>query len=453
MNYPDNACVSKQFPYIFADFRFYKVITASYTDGGTRQNEYDYTRPKHFEWQLVSDTTNKYTKMYDKQFSSIRQFISRFPPVTNDSSEVSFLTALCDTLNNFNYITANDLFYNRSELYNMYSGDHLLKRRLVEGMVWKLVQDVLNENKIPYYKASIQDNRYGENTQQYRANYGYENYLMALPINNSFIYFVPRATGVSYYLNELPFYYEGSLAALVYRNYKETEKEAGENYFRMIRTRKGTANENSRTENATVDINTDSLVAHLKIKESLSGQYSTILRHYYLNTYIDSTLPAYYFKKCTDKPGASLVKIKLSSRLTDYPFRHTFNCSEKLTLSSGTSISLRNWFSFVVFSAGIPKAPKQDYYFDFENTDTYNFLLSFSKPTEIENAGELSAQLDNAYYSFSSGLEKQSDRSYLLKVELKIKVRKLPKEDAGELLKLTRALEEMNSFNLKLKQG
>jgi len=449
MNYPENAMVSNQFPYVFIDFRFYKIISGSYPDGSNRLIEYELIRPRNFEWMIIMDTTNYYTKIYDKQFASIRQFISKLPPITNDSSKTNFVKAFCDTLNSFTYINSNNLFYNRSDIYNLYSGDHLLKRRLVEHLVWKVTIDILNENKIQYYRANIQDNRYGEHNMKYRCNYGYENYLVALPANNSFVYFVPRRNGVPYYMNELPYYYEGSIAALNGRNFQKNDKNQQSNYFKLIKTHKGTSNENSRIENTSVRINTDSSIAYLNIKESLSGQFSTILRHYYFNTYIDSTMPTMYFKKCTDKPKAEDVKIKLSSKITEYPFRHNFICSEKIKMESKNQLSMQNWFSFII-PDNITVAPNHDYYFDFENTDAYNFLLNFSKPTEIENLLEFTKNLDNETFSLNSGITKQSERSYLVKVEVKVKTRKLTKTNADSLLGLAKALGELNNFSLKL---
>lgn len=450
INYPQNAMVSKQFPYVFADFRFYTIVSGSYPDGGRRHIEYDNVRPKHFEWFMFPDTTNYFTKIYDKQFASIRQFLKKFPPVLNDSSKTAFVKAFCDTLNSFNYISSKDLFYNKSELYNVYSGEHLLKRRLVEHLVWKITIDILNENKIQYYLTNIQDNRLGEHNQKYRVNYSYENYIIALSANNTYLYFVPRKNGVSYFMNELPFYFEGSLAALTGRNFQISDKNQQLNYFKIIKTHKGTSSENSRIENTIVRINTDSSVAYLNIRESLSGQFSTILRHYYLNTYVDSTIHPGYFKKCTEKPKAQQVKIKLSSKITEYPFRHNFNCSEKINLDSKVSLNLKNWFSFV-HPENCTEEPTHDYYFDFENTDAYNFVLNFSKPTEIENASDFKREMDNETFSLNSSISKQSDNSYLLKVEVKVKTRKLSKANGPSLVELSKALYDLNNFNLKLK--
>jgi hypothetical protein len=303
INYPANSCESKTLPHVFADFRFYRILNRSYPDGGTRIFEYSFFRPKNFEWIIYSDTTNSFTKIYDKQFTALRKFTTSLPKT--DSVYIPFFKALCDTFNNFRYISSNHLYYNESALYELYSGEHLLKRRLVEHSLWKVYRDILNDKKIFYYVANIQDRRYGEHSLSQRAHYAYEDNIIAIPTNSTFVYFMPRYNGLKYHLNELPFYYEGSLAALTARNFQTDTKDKEKMTFKLLKTHKGTFNENTRTENAVVSVNLDSSYAKLVIKESLSGQFSTLLRHLYLNEFIDSTVSTYYFKKCVDKPSAT----------------------------------------------------------------------------------------------------------------------------------------------------
>ncbi len=449
VNYPANSFEGRSLPHVFVDFNFYRAFRGSYSRPNDRVYEYDLVRAPNFEWLNIKDTTNHYVKIYDKQFASVRKFVATLPPVGTDSSHKEFFKALCDTFNAFRYITMNQLYYNESNLYDISSGDHLLKRRIA-GSGWKVTQDILNDNKIFYFTANVQDRRYGEHSIYYRAHYGYERNIMAIPSQGSYIYFVPRNNGLKYHLNELPFYYEGVLAALSPHNFQEDTENKDGQYFKFIKTHKGTYNENTRTENATIRIVTDSLKAGLMIKESLSGQFSTLLRHIYLNEYVDSTISPHYFKKCTAKPGASDIKIKKSSNITDFPFRYNFNCTETVKLNSPAVLDLKNWFSFTLSKEVLPEQPTHDYYLDFEFSDAYNFMLEFTQPTEIGNAAAFSRQINNAFFDLESGIVKNSETSYLLKVKLIVKERKIPREQAGLLMDLAAALDELNSFTLQL---
>lgn len=446
INYPANSFESQTLPHVFADFRFYRILSGSYPNGAERIYEYDLFRPKNFEWIVYSDTTNSYTKIYDKQFTALRKFTNSLP--ASDSTNLTFFKALCDTFNNFRYISSNHLFYNESALYELYSAEHILKRRLVEHSMWKLYSDILNDKKIFYYVANVEDKRYGEHNMFYRAHYAYENNLVAVPYKKSYMYFMPRYGGLKYHLNELPFYYEGSLAALTARNFQDNMNDKDKKSFKLLKTHKGTFNENTRTENSTVKIVMDSLKARFIIKESLSGQFSTLLRHLYLNEYIDSTVAPQYFKKCLDKPLSSEHKVKLSSFITEFPFRYTFNCSEKISLTNSKKLDLKNWFSFPINKIIIPETPTHDYFFDFDFSDSYNFLLDFNTPVQVKNKEEFIKGINNNYFELESDIIKNTESSYLLKVKLVVKQNKIPLSEINLLTTLINDLESLNNFSL-----
>jgi len=451
INYPSNSFEGNALPHVFSDFTFYRKLTGNYPSDGYRIYEFGLFRPRNFEWVVLSDTINGYTKIYDKQFTSVRKFMSKMPPYsTNDSTSKVFFKALCDTFNSFRFISSNHLFYNESNLSDVYSGDYLLKRRLVENMQWKLYKDILNDNKVFYSVVNVQDRRFGEHNPSYRASYAYETELIAIPYKGSYIYFMPRYRGLKYHLNELPFYLEGSLALLTPQNFQEHIKNKNEQFFKFIRTHRGTFNENTRTENATVRIVLDSLKADLTIKESLSGQFSTILRHLYLNEVIDSTISQQYFKKCLDKPFASGSKIKLSSKMTDYPFRYNFNCTEKLSLPSDKHLRLNNWFSFPFSTSDFPVKPEHDYYFDFDFSDSYNVLLNFKERVELKNSASFTRKINNEFFELESVIIPISETSHLVKVKLVVKKKSIPVESADLLMDLVNQLDLLNDFSLEL---
>lgn len=445
-NYPLNSFEAVKMPHVYADFSYYRWWLL-----GNRDVLLERAKPRNFEWLVNPDTSaSSGTKVYDKQMGFIRKFLNTLPPTGTDSQNVVFFKALCDTFNNFRYISANHLFYNESNLYELYSGEHVLKRRLPGMHMWKLYTDILKEKNIFYYLVNVQDKRLGEHNAQMRTHRGYERNLIALEDNDGFGYFMTRNGGLKYHFNELPFYYEGALAALTPVNFQTNTKDKGHKVFKMIKTHQGTSNGNSRTENAVVKINPDSLIARLTITESLSGQYSTVLRHLYLNEYIDSTISPAYFRKCTSKPNATAVKIKLSSKITEYPYRYSFNCSEKIGLESDEALNLHNWFSFHLNKNTLPEPPNQDYYFDFAFTDSYNFLLEFTKPVEIKNSEGFVRNIDNDYFKLQSELVKNSNSQYLLKVMLVVKQTSIPVNNASLLMELVEQLEALNNFSLEL---
>lgn len=449
-NYPLNSFESGKMPHVCADFSFYRASVIFNNDHFSFVTAY---KPKNFEWVVSLDTSVSHqSKIYDKQYGLLRKFGASLPPVGTDSQNVLFLHAMCDTLNSFRYISPNQLFYNESNIYELYSGDHLLKRRLAGHTMWKLYIDILRTNNLFFYLVNIQDKRFGEHSLKQRAHQGYERNLIALPDKNSYVYFMPRTGGLKYHLNELPFYFEGALAALNPMNFQESTENKDSKVFKIIKTHYGTYNENTRTENAVAKINLDSLVAHFNIKESLSGQFSTVLRPLYLNESIDSSVAPHYFKRCTDKPNASGKKIKLSSKITDYPFRYSFNCATNLKFNDSLKIQLTNWFSFVLDKSTITETPNQDYYFDFAFSDTYNFLLNFNKPVSISNINDFTKKISNNYFELESGIVQNEGNSYLLKLNLQVKKNYIPYTEISLLTAFIEELEKINNFKLELRK-
>ncbi len=133
-NYPLNAFQAQTLPHVCADFGYYRSIV-NYSD-----NRYSFTKtpkPKNYQWLIIADTNVKdQVRIYDKQTTIIHKFLNTLPPAGTDSQNVIFFKALADTFNNFRYISPNHLYYNESNLYELYSGDHILKRRLAGHTLW-----------------------------------------------------------------------------------------------------------------------------------------------------------------------------------------------------------------------------------------------------------------------------------------------------------------------------
>jgi hypothetical protein len=452
INYPANSFEENTLPHVFADFQVYRKLNGSYPSDGGRIYDFELYRPKNFDWVIFADTNNTYTPVYNKQYASLRKFITtKLPPYMDaDSTYKTFFKALCDTFNNFRYLSSNHLFYNESNLSDIYSGDHLLKRRLVEHLQWKIYTDILNEGKIFYSIVNVQDKRFGEHNPFFRSSYAYERKLIAIPQGDSYIYFMPRYQGMKYHLNELPFYLEGTLALLNPMNFQTNVKNKEDQVFKFIKTHQGTFNENTRTENVSMRITLDSMVIHCQTKESLSGQFSTVLRHYYLNNPIDSTISPFYFKKCTDKPLSHSSKIKLSSNMSEYPFRYNFNSTSQIGLPGDKHIRMKNWFSFIISSVSLPERPEHDYFFDFDFSDGYNFLLNFKEAVEIVNLSAFEKKINNAYFELESKIVQNFAHSYLVQVKLLVKQRRIPRQDADLLMALVKELDTINNFSLEL---
>lgn len=432
LNYSLNSCIGKSLPHLSIDYT-------------------NYNRGPNFEWIFW----NNYVKddaIYNNRFANIRKFISKLPsPEPSDNSD--FLYALNKSLNELKFISAESLNYGENPQYAVNSGEWLNKGKLVEEFMMDMYAQLLDEAYIPFKFVCVHDKRFGELKNNCRAESKYEKFLFAIPKGKSLLYMPDRANGLKYHLNELPFYYEGTIAAIV--TSKEETRSIKQNDslkdYKFIRTQSGTENENLRIENAVLKVNLDSSCINASIKENLVGQFSTIIRPFYLNDPIDSTVSSIYFKKCIAKPNATNASITLSSKSEYAPFKYTFNCSEKIPVVNKTEISLKDWFSFIYSKKLIPEKPNFDYYVDFRYTDMYNFMFEFNKATEILNGNDFIRAINNTYFELSSKLVKQTEASYLLSVIVKVKQPVIPVNETNTLMELCDNLEQLNNLILKFK--
>jgi hypothetical protein len=256
---------------------------------------------------------------------------------------------------------------------------------------------------------------------------------------------------MKYHLNELPFYYEGSLAMLLPKNIPASVTNKGAMLYKFALTPKSTFRENSRNENSSVKIYLDSLKLRLITRQSLSGQFSTLLRPLYLNELVDSTVSPRYLKKCTEKPGAQNTVIKQTDAQTTFPFRYAFACNSEIKLPGQKEVSLQDWFSFLFSKRQFPFAPAHDFYFDFTFSDSYNFLLNFDRPVEIKNIADFKSGISNDWFELNSEIMKDTETSYLVRVKLVVKQAVLPVSESQRLVELVQALNKINSFSLELK--
>ncbi|MCD6018603.1 MAG: hypothetical protein K0S53_1724 [Bacteroidetes bacterium] len=443
IKYTQNSLAGKTLPHITANVY---ALNQNFFNESIVSVKYIYSTKN--TWFVVADSILKKEKVYDKYGANLRKYISRFPENPKDTFHVLFYNQFIDSVNTYKYVSAEQMHYGKDAQYSLNSSERLLKKQLAGEFIGETYSDMLFEKNIFYYRANIQDRRLGMHSPLHRAHETYEVEFIALPIKNSFKFYVPCFQGMKYFPDEMPFYYEGTLCALFPKNTTASPDKTESQSIKFIKTPISTFNENVRTENAVFKVNTDSLLIHALIKENLSGQFSTILRPYYNNELIDSTISVSYFKKCLEKPNATNKHFKQTSQSKLFPYKATFTCSEDIRISK-SEIDLSDWFSFILSKNNFSQKITQDYYLDFTYTDTYNFLLEFNKPTTLTNISEFTSSLNNEFFDLNTSITKQDDYKYLLTVSTKAKQYLLPEAKANFLTAYVEQLNKLNTFKLK----
>ncbi|MBK7667115.1 MAG: hypothetical protein IPJ32_07005 [Sphingobacteriaceae bacterium] len=400
-----------------------------------------------YKWMLFVDTIKD--KLFDKYHANIRKFIAGIPSVSEDSTGNIFASQLLDTLNKLKFISVESMHYGEIPQYAIPSSEQLLKGRLTEEYVIKNYKDFLSEKGINYYNGIVIDKRKAVINHKYRNNYALERRLIIIPEGNRYKYYVPRHRGVTYLLDELPFYFEGTSCVLM--PCTDCPGKGVKQQISFLGVPKSTFNENVRYEAASIKVNSDSMKLSFFIKENLSGQFSTLLRHYYNNDFIDSTVRADIYKKCTDKPAFGSLEIKKGALQKRFPFKQTYNCVGNIKLTNKNEINLTNWFSFIWTKDQFNKVPNHEVYSEFQFTDSYNFLFEFDKPVEILNAENFTKKLSNEYFEVTSNVVKQGEDKFLLSVIVKVKKEMISEKDASKIIEFVSILDEINHLKLNYK--
>ena len=448
INYPANSSPGLTLPHVVADFTFYRSyqLTAKISPFKPKQIH-------HFDWLITTLVPPMpQTKVYDKQYTAIHKFVSTLPETGSDSLNRLFIRSFCDSLNGFRYLSANQMYYNESNLAGLHSAEHLLKRRIPEEFMTKLYQDIFAHKRLPYFLVNVQDRRLNSHNERFRAHRAYENTLFAIPYKDSYTYFIPRYNGLSYHLNELPFYFEGTRLVFSLVNFESSTQSGLEKTFITALSHRSTYDENYRLESTMVDIKTDSLHMLINTKERLTGQFSTLLRHAYRNEIIDSTVHPAYYKRCVDKPGLKTLKVKELSASSVFPFQYVYFCSGILPIHKSQAIPLKSWFSVPLSKAYLPVKPNHDFYFDFDFTDSYQIWFHFDQPCEITNMDAFLSSIDNPYFELFSHIEKTKNGDFMLRVHAVCKQEMIKQKDLGLLMEFVNELDRLNHLSLEYKK-
>lgn len=445
IKYSQNCIAGKTLPHISASIYSLKKI---YFNETLQNSKFLYA--SKYSWYFIPDSLIYKDKIYDNYSASIRKFVSKFPENPTDSFKIEFFNQLVDSINDYKFISSEEMHYSKDAQYTLNSAERLNKRQLVEEFLTDTYSNILFEKKMFYYLANVQDRRLGFHSTQIRAHDEYEIRFIALPVKKSYKFYMPRINGVKYFPDELPFYCEGTICALFPKNTQAAKQIHGLQNMKFIKTSLSNYNENIRTESAIIKVNLDSLITHFSIKENLNGQFSTILRHYYNNESIDSTIQMNYFKKCIEKPNAANSSIRKVSESKNFPYKTSYNCSIQIKATKD-SIDLKNWFSFLLIKENFKQKITQDYYLDFAFTDNYNFLFEFNKAVTVTNIEAFNKSMANDFFEISSKLIKQSDTKYLFSISTKAKQNLIPQVKTMLLVNYLEQLNDLNNLILKYK--
>ena len=388
------------------------------------------------------------------QYRKLNEFIAtNTSQIINDSLGIEKITTLHNIIvKDFKY--QNDLDYydeydNKDQQLGNFLGKKIIRERSRHNLYIALCKS-LGINTLTGY---IVDKRSGIMSKQYVAPMFKDEFLI-VPIlkDNTIRYILPKKDGLSYFMDELPFYYENTLIRLVnlldYLNKYEPISEK----FNSIPTPKSTLKDNKRSHTTMVDINTTTGTAIYNSKINLSGQYSTLTRQCYNSTRkIDNTInPLYGITqwKNIDAKKTAIEQVKSEST---FPYKANFKVTfskEKVLLKENNEITLalKGYFNYITDSE-LNTDRVLSYYPDFLSFDTYNYFLKLDNPLTLKNP--ISKTIENKLGKFVIDISQVAPNVIKLSSLFVVNHDEVAAEDINSVIEINGEIKLIDNYILK----
>lgn len=348
-------------------------------------------------------------------------------------------------------------YYERDDIRKERFGDDITARRIRDRSRYNVYVGLIFGLGLNYFTGYLSDIRSGVISDNYFEPTISNDYIFAAMLKSNALQFIyPKKDRFGYFLNELPFYFENTTVRLIYlddfRNYKEAIQER----FLSTQTPSSNSNDNTRSLASEVSVDVDGLKVHFDARISLSGQFSTLGRGAYLYDNHDPTVNPAYYTKFWENISEEIEpdQLEVENIETDFPFRAVMNTSfdydSCLRIKNDTlHLDIKGWFSHIVDDYLHAENRILTYYPDFKYTDTYNYLITFSKPVKVVDRLPV-VQLNNSYGNINIKCVQKMDGSLLLSSRVVITAEKIQPNNIMDVAEIQDQLMALNQLKIKL---
>ncbi|MEZ4721662.1 MAG: hypothetical protein R2813_07300 [Flavobacteriales bacterium] len=369
----------------------------------------------------------------------------------------------------FNHI-ANTFTYSTA----LYSG--IIEENFGDDLKAKTIRDVnrletyaaiLDQLRTSYVLATPIDKRIGQLSNQYiRPYYTSDPIFSVITNSGQFLHIVPKTRNCGYYVDELPFYFEGSPMAITY---SEFHSFAGEDIERTFGTRhqgwhidrpmttapSSTSSDNSRNTTLQCSIDIEKNEAAVKGRTSLSGQFSTICRGLYL---CDEKMPyvdEQYNQKIWETISTfSNARFEVTDTNTLFPFetkiKYEFDAKPiHKTKADEFTLDLSGWINHIDISVDTANRIL-DYYSDFLLADRFSFQIQINENVSFIDLPE-DISIQNGFGTYQLKVKAEAS-SLLIYSNLIIKEEKVESKNIREVYELYSAIQQAEGLRLTIKR-
>jgi len=377
--------------------------------------------------------------------------------IENDSTGYLKLEKLHNEITD-NFTFSNDLdYFKELDTRDERIGDYLSKRQIRDISRYDTYIALISKINLGHFTAYVSDKRIGIISDYYFAPMYDSDYLLCpfLP-NGKLIYLYPKFDDFGYYLDELPFYFEGTDARLINLSDYIKKDEPISDHFRKIPTPICSFKDNIRTTNVMASVNTADKSVSFKAKVLLSGQFSTLTRGLYTNNFKDLSINKMYNKKVWElNENTKPDKFKVESVNKTFPFKTNITADytlNNLISNNGDTLvlDLNNFFNHVISDNINTENRQLDFYTDFVCKDMYNYIIKFDKAVQLATSS-LNTDIKNTFGNYIFSCEQIDPNTIKLSSVFNVTSYVIKAEGINDVKSIYDAIGKSNSTGLKFK--
>lgn len=405
---------------------------------------------------------NEYLEpIMDDTHVALRKFFKKFKSDTTIKNDYEMFYKIHNEINTFSTYESKPK-YDRYDQFPPNRGELLDKKVFRSKYATDIYDNLFIRGDSTYYQIYLFDNRNNDYTKNDKAGRQPYYNLFGFRVGSTYNYIFPQTIFARYNFNELPYYLENSTAVFVPHNVDTNlVKDPKKNNVLVKKSPESLSSENFRQIAGKLDYNEVENIFEFNGKESLSGQFSTILRNYYRTKLFDPVVSKKHYKPLfKDEVTSSLFCEQVSSS-DEYPYKVNYKKTGKLKILSNAQtptniiqLDAKNLFIDVLPNSDFLSSHLHhyEYYPEFPFLDKYRIQICFPFDVEIVEVLLPEVSEENENISIVYSISKIDSKTFLFDLKYEVKQHHYTKETVSEVLKITELLSLLSSKSIKFKK-
>jgi len=422
-------------------------------------SDYDIEEMKPYKWSFIaydlygyrSDNNPFLFKKISKKEKSIDALFAQQKNLAKSNDSLAVLKQIHHYITEEFRYQNDDAFYKGSDNGLERLPEFLRLKTLREISRFPLYKSLLARLDTDFFLCYISDNRIDEIYPSIYRPFVAEHKLYSVRINGEINFILPKSNRYGLFINELPYYMENANVFLI-KQTLESRFEPDNTLF--WKTRISTEKENKRLSKIVGEVSLEKNSIILQAQQRLTGQFSTLLRPYYLYEEQDPLIPDYFYQNIADFGEYVAAQKSEIDYKTEYPFEAnittTYELQNYLKKEQETYIiNLQKWFQYLIEKEFNAEGRDLSYYPAFRFKDQYQYTLTFDKKVNVNIPENQPIHIKNEMGSYVFEIEQLDEITLSLKAQFILSQEKITPTQASQLAEIYKAIESIKEIRIE----